>query len=94
MSPVSEGGEAFALGKAEVRLPVAGRVELGLFFEAGNLWLDPTRLNLRDLRPNAGAGLRFVTPIGPAALDLGFNLRPDKRINEDTFAPHFTIGLF
>jgi outer membrane protein assembly factor BamA len=92
--PVSEGGEAFVLGKAEARLPVAGRVELGLFFEGGNLWLDPNNLTVRDLRPNAGVGLRFVTPIGPAALDLGFNLNPDKRINEDTFAPHFTIGLF
>jgi outer membrane protein assembly factor BamA len=93
-APVSEGGEAFVLGKVEARLPVTGRVELGLFLEAGNLWLDPKNVNVRDLRPNAGVGLRFVTPIGPAALDLGFNLRPDKRINEDTFAPHFTIGLF
>jgi outer membrane protein assembly factor BamA len=92
--PVSEGGEAFVLGKAEVRLPVSGRIELGLFFEGGNLWLDPSRLDLRQLRPNAGVGVRFVTPIGPAALDLGFNLDPDRRINEDTFAPHFTIGLF
>lgn len=92
--PVSEGGEAFLLGKAELRLPVSGRLELGLFLDAGNLWLDPKRVNPRELRPCAGVGARFVTPIGPAALDLGFNLDRDTQINEDMFAPHFTIGLF
>jgi outer membrane protein insertion porin family len=93
-TPVSEGGEAFLLGKAELRLPVAGRLELGLFVDAGNLWLDPKRIDPRDLRPCAGVGVRFVTPIGPAALDLGFNLDRDDQINETVFAPHFTIGLF
>jgi outer membrane protein assembly complex protein YaeT len=92
--PISEGGEAFLLGKAELRLPVTGRLELGLFFDAGNLWLDPKRVNPRILRPCAGVGARFVTPIGPAALDLGFNLNRDKRINEPVWSPHFTIGLF
>ena len=51
--PVSEGGEAFVLGKAELRLPVTGRFELGLFVDAGNLWLDPNNVNLRLLRPCA-----------------------------------------
>jgi hypothetical protein len=35
-----------------------------------------------------------VTPVGPAALDLGFNLAPDLAINERLWALHFTIGLF
>jgi outer membrane protein assembly factor BamA len=93
-TPVSEGGEAFLLGKVELRLPVSGRFELGLFFDAGNLWLDPQLVDARKLRPCAGVGARFVTPIGPAALDLGFNLDRDRDINEAVFAPHFTIGLF
>jgi outer membrane protein insertion porin family len=93
-TPVSEGGEAFLLAKAELRLPVTGRFELGLFLDAGNLWLDPKQVDVRLLRPCAGVGARFVTPIGPAALDVGFNLNRDERINEPTWAPHFTIGLF
>jgi outer membrane protein assembly complex protein YaeT len=92
--PISEGGEAFLLGKAELRLPVSGRFELGIFFDAGNLWLDPARVNPRVVRPCAGVGARFVTPIGPAALDVGFNLNRDERLNESMWAPHFTIGLF
>jgi outer membrane protein assembly factor BamA len=92
--PVSEGGEAFVLAKAELRVPLRGSVEGGLFFDVGNVWLDPRKYRLVDLRPNAGAGLRFVTPIGPAAIDVGFNLDPDRDINERLYAVHFAIGLF
>jgi outer membrane protein assembly complex protein YaeT len=92
--PVSEGGEAYVLAKAELRVPVRGSLEAGLFVDLGNLWLDPERYRVVDLRANAGFGLRFVTPIGPAAIDFGLNLEPDRDVNERTFAPHFTIGLF
>ena len=92
--PVSEGGEAFVLGKAELRLRLRGNLEGALFTDVGNLWLDPKQARLQDLRANVGFGLRFVTPIGPAALDVGFNVTPDPRMNEGIVAPHFTIGLF
>ncbi|MGC3997922.1 MAG: BamA/TamA family outer membrane protein [Anaeromyxobacter sp.] len=91
---VSEGGEAFLLGKAELRLSFTSSLEAGVFVDVGNLWLDPALMDMGRLRANAGFGLRFVTPVGPAALDFGFNLSPDQRINEPSFAPHFTIGLF
>jgi outer membrane protein insertion porin family len=92
--PVSEGGEAYLLAKAELRVALTRTVEAGLFVDLGNLWLDPNQYRLLDLRTNAGVGARFVTPIGPAALDLGFNVEPDDRINERLLALHFTIGLF
>jgi outer membrane protein assembly factor BamA len=90
----SEGGESFVLGKAELRVPVRGAAELGLFTDVGNLWLDPLQLTLRGARVNIGAGIRFATPIGPAALDIGFNVAPDDRLGERFWAPHFSIGLF
>jgi outer membrane protein assembly factor BamA len=91
---VSEGGESFVLGKAELRLPVRGAAEVGFFADAGNLWLDPLQTTLHDIRMNVGAGVRFATPIGPAALDLGLNVTRDERIGERLWAPHFSIGLF
>jgi outer membrane protein assembly complex protein YaeT len=91
---VSEGGEAYLLAKAELRMRLRGSLEAGLFADLGNLWLDPRKYRLLDLRANLGIGLRFVTPIGPAAVDVGFNVEPDRAINERTLAPHFTIGLF
>ncbi len=90
----SEGGELFMLGKAELRFPVFGAFDLGVFFEAGNLWLDRTKHDVRQLRYVAGTGLRYVTPIGPLVLDLGWNLMPDPTVNEPTFQLHFNIGLF
>jgi outer membrane protein assembly factor BamA len=90
----SEGGESYMLFKGELRLGLTSNVEAGFFVDLGNLWSNPASFRLLDLRPNAGAGLRFVTPVGPAALDVGFNLVQDTRINERLWALHFTIGLF
>ena len=91
---VSPGGEAFALLKGELRFPLREGIEMGTFVDAGNLWLDPQRVSLDDLRVNVGLGLRFLTPIGPAVLDFGVNVSPDSRLREKYLAPHFSIGLF
>jgi outer membrane protein assembly factor BamA len=92
--PASQGGELFTLGKAELRLPALTALDLGLFFEAGNLWLDRTNFHPTRLRYAAGAGLRYVTPVGPLAFDVGFNLDPDETVNEATTQFHFSIGTF
>ena len=88
----SQGGELFLLFKAELRVPLFGSFDLGAFFEAGNLWLAaPTSFRLRTV---AGGGIRYVTPIGPLALDVGVNLAPDTAINEPAYVVHFNIGVF
>jgi outer membrane protein assembly complex protein YaeT len=94
LMPISAGGQVFALGKAELRLRLRGNLEGALFADVGNLWDDPSQVRLQDLRASVGFGIRFVTPIGPAALDIGFNITPDNRLNEAIVEPHFTIGLF
>jgi len=91
---ISEGGQAFLVAKTELRFPVYHSLEGDLFVDLGNLWLDPARFTLSDLRVNFGTGLRFLTPIGPAVFDLGFNASPDGRLGEAVLAPHFSIGLF
>ncbi len=93
-APVSQGGEVFTLGKAEVRLPVFSSLDLGIFFEAGNLWVDRTKFDVSALRPTAGVGLRYVTPVGPLAFDVGFNLDRDEDFNEPSSQFHFSIGVF
>jgi len=90
----SEGGELFTLARAELRVPIAGELEGALFVDAGNLWLDQSQYDPLRLRYAAGAGIRIVTPIGPAAVDLGINLTPDLLLNESQFVPHLSIGLF
>ncbi len=92
----STGGELFALARAELRFPIQGNLMGGVFVDAGNLWSDPSRLDLENLRLRSatGAGLRYATPIGPVALDVGFNLDPDPVLRESPYAIHFSIGLF
>jgi outer membrane protein assembly factor BamA len=85
------GGESMFLVRAEFRFPLAKGFYGGVFTEAGNLWRD--RKNLLSgvaLRPVSGLGLRYMTPIGPLAFDLGMNL--DKRPHEDRFAWFLSIG--
>jgi len=89
----SEGGEVFVLLKTEFRVPLFEKLELGLFAEAGNLWLGAPK-SLFDLRPVAGFGIRWGTPVGPLVFDLGFNLDRDRLLNEDWGKLHFSIGVF
>jgi outer membrane protein assembly factor BamA len=93
-SPTSEGGQLLTLAKGEVRIPVRSSFDVGLFLEAGNLWLDRAQFNLSALRYTTGAGLRYQTPVGPLALDFGVNLDPDQTLNEPGFQLHFSIGTF
>ena len=75
-----------------------------LFVDAGNLWTDPKRVNVLELRYAVGTGLRIATPIGPLVFDYGFNVdrvlddlfpnRDNKRYWEDIGAFHFSIGLY
>jgi len=92
----SEGGEVFALGKVELRFPFPSvpSLDTAVFLEAGNLWLQQASYRPLDLRYTAGTGIRYGTPIGPLAFDLGFNLFPDQLVNEPTVQVHFNIGLF
>jgi outer membrane protein insertion porin family len=88
----STGGESFGVGKAELRFPFVNDVNLGVFFEMGNLWVNQPATIM--LRPVAGTGLRYLSPIGPLALDVGFNLLPDVVVNEPAFQVHFNVGVF
>lgn len=90
----SDGGDVYALARAELRFPIRGDLMGGIFLEGGNLWVDPSAFDPLALRPTSGFGLRYATPVGPVALDLGFNLNPDKELNESPMALHFSIGLF
>lgn len=83
------GGNSLLLLSGQVRFPVTQGLSLVGFIDAGNLYdkgdFDPTRL-----RTGVGAGIRFVTPLGPLALDWGFKL--DRKPGERPSEVHFNIG--
>jgi len=89
----SQGGEFFTVFKAELRIPGFSVFDVGIFVEAGNLYLAMPKDPL-VFRYIVGAGLRYVTPIGPLALDIGVNPGFDYLINEPPVVVHFNIGVF
>jgi outer membrane protein insertion porin family len=92
---VTLGGDFYMLGRAELRIPLFANLQAGVFTDIGNHWRDPTRIvETFALRPTAGLGLRIVTPVGPLALDYGFNLDRREQLSEPFGAFHFSIGLF
>jgi outer membrane protein insertion porin family len=86
------GGDVFINPRLELRIPVSGIWEWGIFLDTGNVWVEPENFNPFALRYAAGAGLRVGTPIGPIAFDYGINLI--RREWEDRGNFHFSIGLF
>jgi outer membrane protein assembly factor BamA len=77
-----------------VPLPFLKPLQVGVFLDMGNVWLDPSQIRFDSnfMRFGFGPGLRYPTPIGAIAFDYGFNL--NRRYWEDVGAFHFSIGLF
>ena len=67
----------------EVRFAILKRLGGAVFADAGNVWQDPWTMRLRDLRYDAGPGLRFDTPFGLVRLDFGYQLRPLEGLRID-----------
>jgi outer membrane protein assembly factor BamA len=92
---LSVGGDAYLIIRGELRFPLIPETLEGAFFaDLGNLWIDPVNLDPLDLRPTAGFGIRYLSPIGPVAFDFGFNLDPDEDRREESWSFHFNIGVF
>jgi outer membrane protein insertion porin family/translocation and assembly module TamA len=92
------GGHSLLEGSSEVRLPLFGKVGAVVFFDYGNVWSDAWNFDLGDLRYAAGPGLRYLTPVGPARIDFGYQLNPieNLRVNGEPetrhWRIHFSIG--
>ena len=71
------GGNGVIVLNAELRVAVSRRLQGVGFLDAGNVVAKASDLELFELRPAAGFGVRIGTPVGPIRLDLGFKL--DRR---------------
>jgi outer membrane protein assembly complex protein YaeT len=92
------GGLSMLEGSSEVRLPLWGKFGAVAFLDYGNVWAESWNIDLNDLRYAAGPGLRYMTPIGPARFDVGFQLNPipgllvDGAEQKRPLRLHFSIG--
>ncbi len=84
----SLGGTSYLIGNVELRAPLLGPIEGGVFLDVGNAWEG--RIDVTDLRWAAGVGLRLRTPIGPLRVDGGYLI--DQREGESRTVLHLAIG--
>jgi outer membrane protein assembly factor BamA len=89
------GGNLMINERLEIRIPIRGPFETVAFGDFGNLWVDPSypfRRGAFPIRAAIGTGIRVQTPVGPLAVDYGFNVTRESY--EDVGALNFAIGLF
>jgi outer membrane protein insertion porin family/translocation and assembly module TamA len=79
-------------------VPITRKFSGVLFADGGNVWYNQWDINLNDLRYNVGPGLRYLTPVGPIRLDVGFQLNPiegllvNGALQKRPLRIHFSIG--
>jgi outer membrane protein insertion porin family/translocation and assembly module TamA len=97
-SGLAIGGLSEFESSLELRKPLWGSLTGVVFADAGNVWLDPWTLTFGDIRYDVGPGLRYMTPIGPIRVDVGYQLNPVPGLivngspQTRRFRIHFSIG--
>jgi outer membrane protein insertion porin family len=88
----SVGGNGLLLYNLEYRFPLFGSQTFGgtVFYDAGNVWADWRDLDPGAVKQGAGVGLRYLSPIGPLRVDIGWKL--DRETGEDPYAVTVSFG--
>jgi outer membrane protein insertion porin family len=84
------GGRNSLSGSLEARIDLGLDFELTLFYDIGRLNDSVGAVGDYDWRDSLGAGLRYITPIGPIGILYGHKL--DRRSGESAGQFHFAIG--
>ena len=73
------GGNSIFVVNTELRFPTPlfpDRMRVAVFVDAGQVWERGELTSVSGLRVTPGAGLRFLTPLGPVRLDAAYNGYP------------------
>jgi outer membrane protein insertion porin family len=86
------GGNKELIFNAELIIPLVteARVKGVFFFDAGRAFDNDESIRFSELRYGAGFGIRWISPIGPLRLELGYNL--DREEGEEPNQLEFNIG--
>lgn len=89
------GGNGVIVFNSEVRVNLFGQFQGAAFVDAGNVFPHANEFSVTDLRPAAGFGVMYRSPVGPIRVDLGFNLQPrtfSSGVTERGYVVHFLLG--
>ena len=65
-------GDAYLRLSAQYAIRFNDNISIGMFYDAGNVWRQPSEINPTRLLRGAGVGLTLVTPFGPLGLDYAY----------------------
>jgi len=90
-STISAGNAASLSASIEARIDAGFNIEIALFTDVGRLEQQFWPLSAHQFRPSAGAGIRYLTPIGPVGILYGRKLTHEKGdLSKGAF--HFSLG--
>lgn len=81
-------GDAYLRLSAEYAVRFADNISASVFYDAGGIWKEPSRINPTRLHRGAGVGVMLVTPIGPIGIDYAYGFDKD----EPGWQLHFKFG--
>lgn len=86
------GGNKELIFNLEYIFPIEQEIRLKgvVFFDAGRAFDHNENLSIADLRPTAGFGIRWISPLGPIRLEWGFNL--SRKFDESSSRIEFSLG--
>jgi len=78
--PRPTGGTRVIEGNLELRFALGREFEVVTFGDFGQVWGQEQTFSLADLEFTPGVGLRYLSPVGPIRLDVGYNFRGSERL--------------
>lgn len=89
------GGTSRVIANAELQFPFPGSgndrtLRWFTFFDAGNVFAEGEKIQISDLRYSVGAGISWVSPIGPLKLSYGAPLKSKSGDRKQSF--QFQLG--
>ncbi|MEM7828187.1 MAG: outer membrane protein assembly factor BamA, partial [Candidatus Aenigmatarchaeota archaeon] len=88
------GGNKELFFNNEISFPIVKEAGLKgvVFLDAGNAFSEGEDLSLSDLRVGAGWGIRWLSPLGPIRIELGYPI--NKKKGDKSQVIEFSIGRF
>ncbi len=74
-TPRPTGGRMLLEGGLEYRVPFGPRVEGAVFADFGRVWEEAEAVDASRFEVAPGLGVRYLSPIGPIRIDVGYRFR-------------------
>jgi len=76
------GGGSLAQANVEYTVPLAPKIRLAAFYDAGNVWRDTFELQPDDVATSAGVGIRLDMPGFPIRIDRAWDVDKDDELTD------------